>query len=364
MLPPNINANTFSKLVGGDWQRTFARHSRAGKSVFVFENRGDCSDIRVLRNDISSSTGQNVRVPHFGDMICHSCSADPAFVGLNTITDKYVTFDVLRYRPGKRITIAAIDECLGPIIIKYVASGIDDIYKQLCELHIASDMLTFKVSKPLYTLPGDKIFVQERIRGRQITSDFSDLNPDRVRDIAAALKSLHRSNVRFPTTFSAENQRNRSARYAQLIGEQMPDLSVAVDALSRRLRQTEASLDQRPQTLVPIHGSPHSHQWLLDGDNLGLVDFDRAALGHMEVDVATFLAEFDYEPPIVGAAVNGYFLREFLECDWTKLSFYRAHKHLAKAFKASKHPDQDIAQAKTARNLARAMRLLDTGSNT
>jgi len=40
------------------------------------------------------------------------------------------------------------------------------------------------------------------------------------------------------------------------------------------------------------------HQWLVDGDGrLGLVDFDRYALGEPELDIATFLVELETESP-------------------------------------------------------------------
>ena len=59
----------------------------------------------------------------------------------------------------------------------------------------------------------------------------------------------------------------------------------------------------------PIHGAPHPPQWLVDGDALGLIDFDRLALGDPEADVAAFMeaaaAEDDGEP-VAAAFARGY----------------------------------------------------------
>ena len=88
-----------------------------------------------------------------------------------------------------------------------------------------------------------------------------------------------------------------------------------------------------------IHGAPHAHQWLDNGDQLGLVDFDGFALGDPELDVATFMAEIDFEDgekaPI--AAINQRFLAGYAAVagplDEQLLHAYRAHKRLSKALR-------------------------------
>lgn len=110
--------------------------------------------------------------------------------------------------------------------------------------------------------------------------------------------------------------------------------------------------------MVPIHGSLHSHQWLVNDDRLALIDFDRAAMGHAELDIATFLAELDYESFEYAAKISRAFLDGFEDFDLPTLAYYRAHKHLAKAFKASKTTNSNDAANKTRRNLVRAVSLL------
>ncbi len=92
----------------------------------------------------------------------------------------------------------------------------------------------------------------------------------------------------------------------------MPALA---DALTERIRRLSDALELLPTArAVPIHGSPHEHQWLVDGTGrLGLVDFDRWARGDPELDAATFLGELSFEPAVArdlgvleAALVDGY----------------------------------------------------------
>ena len=97
--------------------------------------------------------------------------------------------------------------------------------------------------------------------------------------------------------------------------------------------------------LRPTHGAPHPTAWLLDGERLGLVDFDRLGLGHPERDVAAFAA---------GApAVADAFARGFGELDATRLEAYRLERGLAKALRATYDLRED-AHERAARRLRRA----------
>ena len=92
---------------------------------------------------------------------------------------------------------------------------------------------------------------------------------------------------------------------------------------------------------MPVHGAPHMHQWLIDDDldsdrQLGLIDFDRFALGEVELDIATLLVELDYEeelsepPATIASAVIDGFKNAGVEVDHSRLRLYSAHKRLSK----------------------------------
>lgn len=90
-----------------------------------------------------------------------------------------------------------------------------------------------------------------------------------------------------------------------------PNLGGEPAAVFADFEEQHARLVPRP--LVPVHGAPHQHQWLADGEQLGLIDFGRFALGDPELDLATLLAELadesDRRVPmavLTAAAVAGY----------------------------------------------------------
>jgi len=97
------------------------------------------------------------------------------------------------------------------------------------------------------------------------------------------------------------------------------------------------------------------HQWLIDrAGRLGLVDFDRYALGEPELDLATFLVELETESPravpmaeLEEAVVAG-FRAAGGTVDPGRLALYTAHKRLAKVARtaAALRPDaEDRARA-------------------
>ena len=115
-----------------------------------------------------------------------------------------------------------------------------------------------------------------------------------------------------------------------------------------------------PRPLVPVHGAPHMHQWLVDGSGrLGLVDFDRYALGRAGArrrDASwsswrpsrrgqSRWPSWPPPPRPASAAAGG-------RLDPDRLALWTAHKRLAKAARtaAALRPD---AEAKARAHLDR-----------
>lgn len=137
-------------------------------------------------------------------------------------------------------------------------------------------------------------------------------------------------------------------------------------ALGRtHLVRRHAALPAR-HMLVPIHGSPHLHQWLIDGTRLGLIDFDRFAPGEPQFDMATFSAELDtvrrMQTPVAvfeAAPVEG-FESSGMRLDARRLKRYRIDKHIATmrrraralrpdaAARAARHPGVIVAMLERA----------------
>ena len=105
------------------------------------------------------------------------------------------------------------------------------------------------------------------------------------------------------------------------------------------------------------------HQWLIDEDRLGLVDFDRFALGEPEFDLSTFVAELDTEKALTrpveaieSAMIEGYGARG-IEIDVARARLYRAHKRLSKVMRTAWSVRADAAQ-RAERHLRSAESLL------
>ena len=95
------------------------------------------------------------------------------------------------------------------------------------------------------------------------------------------------------------------------------NLSKSVDTLLDKLRQVHAAGQNRYR---PIHGDLAAGQWVFDGSRLGLIDFDDFASGDSELDVATFLAELEFEDrPFTSSCRTKTFLRQFV--------FFLSHCH-------------------------------------
>jgi hypothetical protein len=120
----------------------------------------------------------------------------------------------------------------------------------------------------------------------------------------------------------------------------VPRLAPIAGALLERLAILHAGLGHR--LLRPIHGAPHPSQWLMSEEGLGLVDFDRLALGNPELDAATFLGELEFEGGLLipEDRLGAHFLAAYESVsgplDPELLSAYRAHKRLAKALRMAR----------------------------
>ena len=201
---------------------------------------------------------------------------------------------------------------------------------------------------------------QEAVEGVSLPSALTTETCSRLASqVGRALASLSRSSVRPRATFDAEAQQLRTRHYVDGLRHAVPAATSVAEALLAHAIEVASQVDAKP--LRPVHGAPHPKQWLLTHDGyLGLVDFDRFSLGEPELDVATFVAAFDFDGDArtaerVAAQCQLAFESVAGRLDARRLAAYRLHKHLAKAYRAARavHPDGD---AKALRILAAAAR--------
>jgi Phosphotransferase enzyme family len=119
-------------------------------------------------------------------------------------------------------------------------------------------------------------------------------------EAGALVRTLQKAEVAGlpPTPRSAQLEAAR--RKAGLLGAVVPGLRTRVDALVRRLADTEPPVSR----LVPAHGDFHPRQLLRTGKTLHVVDLDSLCLGSPGLDLAEFAAEGG--PAVVEALLAGY----------------------------------------------------------
>jgi hypothetical protein len=273
------------------WRRTYARFFPDGEpfAVLTFERAG-----RMLRVDV--------------------------FHGLRFEATEVVApagDEIVRYHPGRRCTVKRGDRFgkigVGPEVLTA---------QQLLWAH--RHELGFAVAEPLGYEDGTLWL--GAVPGEPAPLALAQ-------QMGAALATLARSSLRPP-------------------GRPPPD--TAAEELIRRvpaLRDEVQALlvDIVPGPPRPIHGAPHPPQWLYDGDRLGLIDFDKLALGDPESDVATFME---------AAGEAGAAFREGYDgpLDEQRLTAYRNRRRIAKALRAARavRPDGDEKAARRLRKGAGA----------
>lgn len=354
-------------LEPGEWQIEHAQQTANGTQIFVLRD-AHSQNCLALRNDTTVPGARRVVVPGIGQMTLHPVLADTVFTDLRPALECYESVHILRYRPGKRITIAARDKHLSAVILKCTATGIAATFTKQTHLWAARNQLGFMVSCPIARANNGSYFVQHRLPGEPLTFDGQPNAVQTARQIAASIATLHAASIEFREAFDFDDQSKRTTRYLHLIANIQPSARHTCRGLATQLNKAhDAIVWPRATPLTPIHGSLHRHQWLRDKSKLGLVDFDRACMGHPELDIATFLAEWDFEKEPYSQAVKQAFLDEYARSSPLRLSAeaiacYRAHKHVSKAYKASKSNLTASRADKVCRNLASAQRILAGGT--
>ena len=341
---------------GGRWTAVYERRGGADKRLVVVQRGTRPQDVVVLENKVhpEAPSEETLALPDGEIFTYRTLLHDPGIPGLSSINEHFSDLRVIRYRPSKRVTFSATDNKGNVCIVKCLgAQQAAGVFESMQKVFALKDELPFSVSRPLLLNKNTNVLVQSLVAGESLRSKVLDVSFGDFTSMARCIKALHDSNALFSDIFRSHEQFLRSWRYRIEIENRFP---VFASRLDRLWQELEACLKQshRQNSLKPIHGSLHSHQWLLHEKQLGLIDFDRAAMGHPENDIGTFLAEWDFEKSRLGEYVKSKFSATLNGYDERLIAFYRAHKHLAEAFKASKRPNESEATARIHRNLASA----------
>jgi hypothetical protein len=358
---------------GRSWRRTFGRFNpdRDAYASLVFEAEGEpqtllhveVSDSRAAAqgaDDLSASDDSLgwLRVVPF--------PADHALDTLGAVLAGTGRATVVRYRPERRCTIR-IEEDGRTHFVKVYPKKFqrhgrgEQLHAANVTLYRAAARgeLGFAVARPVRWDAQARALWQEKLEGAPALARLFGTDGDTLaRRMGRAAASLTLSGVEPQRVFGAAAQLSASRRYAAELCERVPRLTAAVNSLLETLEDVHAAVGDRPPR--PIHGDMDAHQWLDDGGRLGLVDFDDFALGDPELDVATFLAELEFEKDgprlpfeqLAAAFLDGY-ESPGVALDRKLLRAYLAHKRLFKALRSARalQPDGDC---RAERHVARA----------
>ena len=209
---------------------------------------------------------------------------------------------MIRYRPGKRCTLRT----QAPDGTRYVkvldittAARIAEDAVRLWDLSV-DGAVAFRVAR-FARLDAERGAVWHHVAPGMPIADQLFAGPpvalELVESIGVALGSLGVAPIRSATTTGRRDQSDRTTRAVARAKAVVPELGPDLESAVRHLEDDGLGLPT--ERVVPIHGAPHQHQWLVDDGGLSLVDFDRFALGEPELDVATFLAELEAEDQLV-----------------------------------------------------------------
>ncbi len=357
----SVRAAVEAAVPGRRWQQTFGRFEpdgRHGLATIVLETVDEPQAI--------------VRVQaHEGEdgprLVVSTSSEDPGLPTLATVIDGAPGTTIVRYRPYKRCTLRCeIDGVRrwGKVLPEGRAEAIHLDATVLWKASQAG-VLGFAVAEPdRYDASTGAVWLGD-VRGRPVLDDLLSADgPALAGRLGAALGTLAVSGLE-PANARRHAPRERAARAARDLSARVPALAGEVARVMAGIDRLHSAAEERPPR--PIHGSPHPQQWLLDGDRIGLVDFDRLTLGDPELEVAVFQAEMDFERTAVARdAVNEAFRHGYESIagalEPRRLAAYRAEQRLVKARRSAwaLRPDGD---RRAARHLARAAALVEDGDD-
>jgi tRNA A-37 threonylcarbamoyl transferase component Bud32 len=146
------------------------------------------------------------------------------------------------------------------------------------------------VGMPIAYLSDLQTLLQEESPGtnlRRILHQEEEAIPA-VRKVARALATLHLLDLTMPRQRSLQDEVAKVKRAGESLKSTCPHRRAEIDEM---LVTVIAGLEEVP--LAPIHGDLKPGHILLDGDSVGLIDFDNAVGADPVMDIAQLLFDFD-----------------------------------------------------------------------
>ena len=203
---------------------------------------------------------------------------------------------VLRYRPGKRVTVRLTHPLAGaPLIAKaYHDDTKASAVAAEAPHRTPSGTGVLAFASTVGYAPGLGVVVQERVTGVALDSIISSRHPAAaaahrgVTRAARALAELHDLPLATPRQRPVERELVRFGERAERIATVHPQLGAAAAALADHLVDLHRTLP--PARTGPVHGDCKPSQFLLSGNRVVLLDLDHLGIAEQATDVGTFLA--------------------------------------------------------------------------
>lgn len=209
----------------------------------------------------------------------------------------------LRYKPERRF-VAAVEGADGSRAVLRVYG--DTFERCSATARAIRPGGALRVPERLGKSSRDGALALEWLPGRPLAELLPGVPAGVLRSVGAALAELHR----LPPERVADGEPDEGGR----VGAAAAAAAVALPGLADRLERLAARLAARLESArrTPVHGDFSADQVLVDGDEVAVVDLDRAERADPGGDLASFAAALELEslagrlePPEAEAAVAG-----------------------------------------------------------
>jgi aminoglycoside phosphotransferase (APT) family kinase protein len=270
------------------------------------------------------------------------------------------TFDVLAYKPERRLVIAAIDGVQPIAVVKcYDEHAYVDALRAHHALAGASGLPVQSASawcERRYTI------ATPWIAGRILDVATDDLRC--IDQAGDALAAVHNSTLDVRRAKSEVEVQRDLERIAAAIAQWSPESSDALQFVLDRLAKLR---EEAHAECVPIHGDFYTKQLLVGADGISLLDFDECAIADPQLDLALFAAHLERDvlrgaytrersTAAMTALLNGY--RRRRPVDSRRLAWRTSEALLRLASHPFRHRDPDWPAA-TLRLVSRAAAIVD-----